>query len=105
VSWEIARQDPAAVHLGAPPAERESETEARPILIPSFEGLKQLLGVPVGETAAFVLDLDEHAIGAGRDAQAHPSPRAGELEGILKEIRDDGRENLAVGMHSYVGVA
>src|SRR5678816_3563989 len=83
VPREIARRDPAAVHFGAPSAERESETEARPIRAPSFERLKQHVCVPVREAAAFVLDLDAYAIRGGNDAQADARSRAGELEGVL----------------------
>ncbi len=54
--------DPAAVRFDAPSAERE--TQAGSIRASLLELAEQIVGTPAGE-AAFVLDLDEHALGTG----------------------------------------
>jgi hypothetical protein len=48
------------------------------------------------EAAAFVLDLDEHAFGAGTDSEHDGRSGSGEFEGVLQQVYDDGGEDLPV---------
>ena len=56
---------------------------------------------PTRETAAFVLDLDEHALGAGADPERDGRPRPGELEGVLQKVSHDRREDLPVSLDRH----
>ena len=67
---QVARRDPAIVRLDAPSAEGEAKAQAGSIGAALLERAEQIVDVPAGETAAFVLDLDEHALGAGADPAA-----------------------------------
>jgi hypothetical protein len=101
---ETARIDPAIVRLSARSAEGETKTHAGAIGATLLERAEELVRVPAWETAAFVLDLDEHALGAGGDPERNGATRLGELECVLQEISDDGSEDLAIGLdgHSVV---
>jgi hypothetical protein len=56
------------VGFSAPSAEGEPQTQAGSIRAALLEGSEQCLTVSAREPAAFVLNLDEHAIGARTDA-------------------------------------
>jgi hypothetical protein len=51
------------VRFNAPSAERETQTEAAEIRPSRPERVEQVVSIPTGETATFVLDLDKHALG------------------------------------------
>ena len=57
------------VRLDGPSAEGQAETQAGSIGAALLERTEQVLDVPPRKAAAFVLDLDEHALGAGADPQ------------------------------------
>ena len=66
---------------------------------------EQFVDIPVGQPATFVFDLEEHAVGACVDAEHHGRLRARELEGVLQQIDDNRRQNLAIGVNDCAGVA
>ena len=74
---QVARIDPAIVRFDAPSAEGEAKAQAGAIGAALLERAEQLVDVPTGETAAFVLDLDEHALGAGADPERHGGTEGG----------------------------
>ncbi len=84
------------VRFDAPSAEGEAKAQAGSIGAALLERAEQFVHVPARETAAFVLDLDEHALGAGADAERDSGTRPGELEGVLQEVSHHRREDLAV---------
>ena len=98
---QVARIDPAIVRFDAPSAEGEAKAQAGSIGAALLERAEQLVDVPVRETAAFVLDLDEHALGAGADPQRDGGTRPGELEGVLQQVSHDRREDLPVGLDRH----
>jgi hypothetical protein len=61
---EVARRDPAMVRFGGPSAERDPNAQAGAIGASLLVRAEQVVDVS-GETAAFVLDLDGDALGAG----------------------------------------
>ena len=66
---KVAGIDPAIVRFDAHAAEGEAKAHAGSIGPPLLERAKQLVDIPTRETTALVLDLDEHAFGAGANAQ------------------------------------
>jgi hypothetical protein len=46
-------------------AEHETKTQAGSIPASLLERAEQVVGIPTGKAAAFVLDLDEHTLGTG----------------------------------------
>ena len=100
-SRQVARIDPAVVRFSAPSAEGETKTQAGSIGAALLERAEQLVDVPARETAAFVLDLDEHALGAGADPERDGGPGPGELEGVLQKVSHDRGEDLPVGLDRH----
>ena len=98
---EIARIDPTIVHLCAPSAEGETKTHAGSIGAALFERAKQVVDVPTRQTAALVLNLDEHALGAGADPERDGGPRPGELERVLQKVSHDRSEDLSVSLDRH----
>ena len=93
--------EPAIVRFDAHTAERKTKAHAGSIGPSLLEGAKQLVDIPVRETAALVLDLDEHAFGAGTDPEHNGGPRSRELEGVLQRIHHDSREDLPVSLNDH----
>jgi hypothetical protein len=93
---KIARIDTAIVRFSAPPAEGETKTHARAIGAPLLERTKELVDIGTSEPAALILDLDEHALGAGPYPEGDRGPGPCELEGVLQEVSDDRGEDLTV---------
>ena len=83
---QAPRVNPAAIRFGAPSAEGEAETEASAIGTALLECAEQLVRVPARKTAAFVLHLDEHALGAGADSEGDRAARPAELDRVLQDI-------------------
>jgi hypothetical protein len=83
---KVARIDAAIVRLSAPPAEGETKTHARAVGAALLERTKELVDIGIGETAALILDLDEHALGAG----LYPEGERGE-HGNWSESAEDGQ--------------
>lgn len=84
---EIARVEPATVGFGAPSAEPEPDAQAGPVGALLRERGGQLLRIPGSRKAAtFVLDVDDHAIGAGTSAQCYGTVRPSELERVLRRL-------------------
>jgi hypothetical protein len=48
-----------------------------------------------------VVDLNQHAIGAGTNSERHRTVRSGELECVLHEIPDHRREDLSIGFNRH----
>src|SRR5688500_14426246 len=65
---QTARVDPASVRFNAQPAEGEAQACPSAIGASLFKRAEQLVDRRVRKTATLVLDLDEHALGAGADA-------------------------------------
>ena len=63
---QVARIDPATVRFDAPSAEGEAKSQAGSIGASLLERAEQFVEVFTRKTAAFVLDLDEHALGAAQ---------------------------------------
>ena len=63
----VARVDPAVVRFHAPSAEGKAKTQTGSIGASLLEGTEQFDVVPNRETAAFILDFDDHTLGAGTD--------------------------------------
>jgi hypothetical protein len=51
-----------------------------------------------GEAPAFILDLDEYAVGTGADSKRHDGARPSELERVLQQVSDHRTEDLSVGL-------
>jgi hypothetical protein len=81
---QIARRNPAMVRFNRPSAEREPKAHASAIGAALLVGAEQVVNVPTRETAAFVLDFDDHALGAGVDRERDLRARPGELERIVQ---------------------
>jgi hypothetical protein len=76
------------VRFNRPPAEWEAQTHAGAVGAPLLVGTKQVVNVPIREPAAFVLDLDDHALEAGVDREGDGGARSGELERILQQVSE-----------------
>jgi hypothetical protein len=72
------------VRFNCPSAEREPKTRACAIGAPLLVRAEQVVDVPTREPAAFVLDLDDHALGAGVNRECDGGAGPGELECILQ---------------------
>jgi len=59
---QVARIDPAIVGFSAPSAKGETKAHAASIGAALLERAKELVDIPTGQTAALVLDLNEHAL-------------------------------------------
>ena len=92
---DVARRDLAAVRADALTGDGEPEAQTASILASLLEELEQVLGSS-GQAAAFVLDRDEDAIGVCVCPHEDMAPGARELEGVLQQVRDGGREDLSV---------
>src|SRR4030095_16729700 len=66
---QVARMDPATVRFDARSAEAEAKPQASSIGASLLERAEQFVEVFIRKTAAFVLDLNQHALGAGADAE------------------------------------
>ena len=84
------------VRFGAPPAEREAEAKAGAIRVLLLERPKQIFWIRDWQSAAFVFDLDEHALHTRIDPHDDGGVRARELERVLHQIADDRREDLSI---------
>jgi hypothetical protein len=73
----------------------EPEPQAASIRAPLLEGRKQLLGIP-GKPAALVLDRDERVVLVCVRPHDDMASGARELESVLNQVRDHGREDLPV---------
>ena len=93
--------DPATVRFDARSAEAEAKSQASSIGASLLERAEQVVEVFIRKTAAFVLDLNEHALGAGADPERDGSPRARELECVLQEVSHCRREDLSVGLDRH----
>ena len=106
--WEIHGEDAAlardVTHSNSAPAcfdptaaDRQAKAESRRVITAALrERPEQVFATPGTEPAAFVCDFDDNATrGRGR-RDRHVRVRAGELEGILHEIRERRREKLSV---------
>ena len=63
----VARVDPAPVRFDSSSGEGEAQALAGSIGVSLLERAEQFVQVFTGNTAAFVLDLDEHALGVAAD--------------------------------------
>src|SRR5437868_9931641 len=87
-SRQVAGIDPAVVRFDGPPAEGEPEPHPGAIGAALLERVEQVVGVSPRKPAAFILDLEEHAIVAGADPERDGGRRPRELEGVLEQGRD-----------------
>jgi hypothetical protein len=95
---EIARIDPTIIRFSAASAVGETKTHVGSIGAALLERPKELVDIPTRQTAALVLDLDEHALGARANPERDGRPRPGELEGVLQKVSHDRGEDLSVGL-------
>ena len=98
---KVARIDPTVIRFSAPSAEGETKTDAGSIGAALLERAKELVDVSTRQTAALILDLDEHALGAGANPERDGGPRPGELEGVLQKVSHDRGEDLPVGLDRH----
>src|SRR5688500_699127 len=85
-AWEIAHVKLAAVRFDAATADGQPQTEARSRSAELLERSEDLLRFPFRETAAFVLDTDQDAIGLCVRGEGHATVRPGELDGVLQDV-------------------
>jgi hypothetical protein len=86
---EIACVDPAPVRLSAPSAEGEAKTHAGSIGAALLEWAEELFDIPTRETAALILNLDVHALGAGAHPESDGGLRPGEFQCVLQKVSHD----------------
>ena len=98
---QVARIDPAAICLGAPTAIGEAKAQAGSIGAALPVWAEKPVDVPVWETAAFVLDFNEHALGAGADPERDAGTRPGELECVLQYVLHNRRKDLSVSLDCH----
>ena len=98
---QIARVDPAAIGFSAPSAESETKANAGAIGAALLERTKELVDIATWETAALILDLDEHAICAGSDPECDGGPGPCELESVLQEVSYHCSEDLSVSLDRH----
>lgn len=98
---ESARVEPPIVRFRAPSTEGETDTHSGPIGAALFERAEELLDIPTRETPALVLDLDEHALGAGINFERDGGTRPSELEGVLQQVPYNRSEYLSVNLDHY----
>jgi hypothetical protein len=65
---QVSRIDPAIVRFDAPLAEGEAEAQAGSINAVLRERAEQFVDIRTGKTTAFVLDHNDHALGADTDS-------------------------------------
>ena len=99
---KIARIDAAAVRFGAPSAESQTKPHAGSIRAALLERAKELVDIPDRQTAALVLNLDQHALGAAAGSERNGGSWPSELQRILQEVSDDRSEHLARACASMV---
>src|SRR5688572_9098682 len=97
-SGKVPRVDPAMVGFDAPSAEREAQAQTGSIRASLLERAEEVVGIRAGQATAFVLDLDEDALGAGAHPQRHDRVRPRELERVLQQIGHDGSEHLSISL-------
>lgn len=93
---EVARRDPTIARFSAPSTKGETQTHAGSIDAALLERVKELVDIP-RQSAALVLDFDEHVRGACANLERDSRPRPRELEGVLQKVSDNRGENLSVG--------
>jgi len=104
VTGQAAGRNATVIDFGAPPAHRQPETEPGAIRIPLFERPKQIVDRSVGKSATFVFYVDSHTVGGRTAAQGDVGPWPRELEGVLKQVRDDGSQYRSVSIDSRCDV-
>src|SRR5688572_5941337 len=98
---QTARVDPASVRFDAQPAEGKAQACPGAIGASLFKRAEQLVDRRVRKTATLVLDLDEHALSVGADAQRDGAMRARELERVLQQVSDHCGESLLIGFDRH----
>jgi len=96
--------DPAVVRVGAPSAERETQAQTASIGPTLLERAEQLIDLSSDEAAAFILNLDEHTLGACPNPERHGGTRACELQRVLHEVCHHCPEHLAVSLNRDTAV-
>lgn len=98
---EVPRIDPSIVRFRTPSAEGETKADTGAIRAALLERKKQLVDISARQTAALVLDLDEHALGTRANPERDGRLRPGELEGVLEKVPNDRRQDLSVGLDRH----
>src|SRR5438105_6893268 len=88
----------AIVCLDASPGNGKPKSQARSIAAALVERLEQLLGSSYREAAALVGDFDQNTTIRGLGTQRDVAVGGGKRDGILHEVRDSGRNRMAVGV-------
>src|SRR5688572_1676036 len=103
---QVAGINTTAIRFGPPSTKRQSDTQARAIRASLFKrSEQQILEVVTSRQATtFVLNFDQHTLGAPTDGQSDRAAERAELECVLEEIEDDRRENLLIDFHGQLGV-
>ena len=92
---------PAIVRFNAPSAEGKAKAHAGFGRLPAARSDEQLVDITNRETAALVLDLDEHVFGAGANPEHDGGTSSRELECVLQEVHHDRGEDLPVSLNDH----
>src|SRR4029453_17854584 len=95
---QVASIDPAIVRFDAPSAQGKAEANTGSIGAALLERAEQFVVVPTRQTTTFVLDLDQHAFGAGADSERDGGMRPRELECVLEHVSTHRSKALAVSL-------
>src|SRR6202043_2921851 len=95
VVGQVARMDAPVIRFDAPMAEGEPKAETGAIGASLLKWVEELVDAPARQTAAFILDLHQHTLGARADSQRDRRMRPGEFKGVLQEVGHHRRKNLA----------
>lgn len=94
---DVVRRDLAVVRPDALAGDCQPEAQTASILASLLEDLKQVIRA-AREAAAFVLDRDEGMVRVGVRLHEDMTPGTRELEGVLQQVRNCGREDLSVNL-------
>jgi hypothetical protein len=112
--WHLHRQDAAAAgdvtHMDLAPvglyaleADCEPEAEARLIWPTLPVGVEKVGDLARRQTAALILHLDEHTVPGAAGAQCDVPLSLCELECVLNQVGNDGREDFGICVDDDVG--
>ena len=100
VTGQAACRNATVIDFSAPTAHRQPKAEPAAIRAPLFERPEQLVDHSVGKSATLVFHVDQHTVGGRTAAQGDVGPWPRELEGVLKQVRDDGGQDWSVSINS-----
>ena len=104
VTRKVANSERAAVGLCGFHADRKTEAHAAAVVSTLFEGPEQLFRFARRKAAALVSHLEQHAVGAHDGGERDLGVRASELEGVLQEVEDCGRQDRPIALDGHGSV-